>query len=66
MRHHRPKPRRLKRGEAHSRVAYFNRLTGWYRVGSLIFHGETDVSTIIRIGLSRGLTVRFSITGGVK
>jgi len=66
MRHHRPKPRRLKRGEQHKRVAYFNRLAGWYRVGPMIFHGETPVADIIHEGFARGFAVHFSITGGAK
>ena len=60
-RHHRPKPRRLKRGEQHQRVAYHNRLTGWYRVGPLVFHGTTPIADVIYEAMVRGMDLRFSI-----
>lgn len=61
MRHHRPKPRRLRADENRRAVAYHNRITGWYRIGDRMVHGEVPIADVLRDFLRRGIDIRFHL-----
>lgn len=63
QRKHRPKPARLRKGAAHKRVAYFNRITGWYELGArhirVRFHGETPLTDLLMVCRAHGVELSF-------
>lgn len=61
MRHHRPKPRPLKRGEMRRRVARANGFIGWYRIGDRLVHGDTLLVDVIRYFMGRGIELKIEV-----